>query len=852
VTGALAQRGDRPLPTHARPTHYALSLWLDPAVSRFRGALELELVLAAESTEICLHGEGLRIERAEARVAGGQVDLAVTEGVGGALTLRAQKPLPVGPLTLHLRWSGLVASQPEGLYAVEVEGRGYLFTQFQPLAARRVLPCFDEPAFKATFAVTVHAPAGATVAANGRCLERRADGADVCWRFATTPPIATYLLGLVVGPFDVVEPERRVDDLPIRALTPRGRGHLARFALRLVPPLIDALEHWCGRPFPYEKVDLVAVPDFAAGAMENVGLITFRERLLLVDPDHAPPSDLRWTLLVLAHELAHMWFGNLVTMAWWNELWLSEAFATLLEATMADEVAPAFGIGLDMLRDIGRVMDHDTLAETPPIRHPVTDASGIRGAFDGLVYTKGAAVLQMASVWLGDQVFRDGVRRWLGRHAHRNAATEELLADLDGLTGAPVSTVLRGFFDQPGLPGVQLTSTPDPCLFRLTTRRFCPAGVTLEPGTWAVPVRVRYRDGQGVHTHALLLDAEGAELRTHQPPLWLHLNDNESGYYRWRLPAPLLMALFGPHLTELTPRERTALPGHLWALLEAGDVDAAVLLETLLSLATWPERAVVEATLDCLDRLARRLLPDSHRNAFAARIRAALGPLASRLGLWPRPGEPVADGLLRPAVLSALVRLGDDATVRSALAEHTDQTLLQPHPDPAVATYAWPVAAIAADAHRFSLLCQALADPPSPGHRAILVMALGSIEDPALLPEVLVLFHTPLLRPHDLPTLLRPMGRHRRGREAILRWLDQRFATIAAKAGEGLIAWLPRMMGDVRTTSERAHWEDVFAANERRPPAVDRMLRLSMEAADRNIRLNARALAALRLALDAP
>ena len=845
--------GDRPLTTVARPIHYGLTLWLDPASARFRGVLDLELELAQATTEIRLHGEGLRFEHAEVR--GPSTGLLVTEGPAGALALRAHAPLAAGRHSLHLRWTGAVSSHPEGLYPVEVEGRSYLFTQFQPLAARRVFPCFDEPRFKATLALTVHAPAGHTVAANGRCLERRGDGTEVCWRFATTPPLPTYLVAFVVGPFDVVEAPgglRGASDgepRPLRALTPRGRGPLARFALDLVPPMVVVLERWCGRPFPFEKLDLVAVPDFAAGAMENVGLITFRERLLLVEPGRSPPADLRWTVLVLAHELAHMWFGNLVTVGWWDELWLSEAFATLLEAAVSDEVAPEFAIGLDMLRDVARVMDHDALAEARPIRQAVLDAGDIRGAFDSLAYTKGAALLHMAATWLGPEPFQEGVRHWLRRYAHQTAATPELMDSMERTTRQAVAPVLADFLDQPGVPWVQIDATPDACVFRIQARRFSPAGVSLEARRWQVPVRLRYGDGREEHTLNLLLSNEVEEIRTVVPPIWLHPNADEAGYYRWRLPTHLLTSLAGPRLGELTLRERTALPGHLWALLEAGALDAAVLLETLLSLAGRPERTVVEATLDVLDRLARRLLPDSHRPAFAARVRAVLGPHAARLGLWPRRGEPVGDGLLRPGLLGALVRLGDDPGVRAALSDHADRSLAEPAPDPAVAACAWPVAAASADQRRFSLMCQALSRPPSPGHRALLIHALGCIEDPALLPEALALFHTPLLRAHDLHALLRPMSRHRAGRDAILRWLDARFPAVMTKAGEGLITWLPRIITEVRTASERAGWELLFAPSERRPPGTDRALRPALEAADRNIRLNARASSALRLAL---
>lgn len=809
--------GECPLQGAARPLHYRLSLWLDPAASRFRGELQMELELEVGTDEILMHAEGLRIERAEARVGGGAVALQPRSGTGGALCLSAPRPLPAGVLALELAWSGTVGSHPEGLYRVEVEGRPYLFTQFQPVAARRAFPCFDEPRHKATFSMTVYAPAGALVASNGRGLERRADGPSVCWRFATTPPIPTYLVAVVVGPFDVVALDEA--PVPVRALTPRGRGELARHALEHVPPILASLERFVGRRFPYEKLDLVAVPEFVAGAMENVGLVTFRERLLLVDPARCAASDLRWTLVVLAHELAHMWFGNLVTMTWWDDLWLSESFATLLEAVVADEIAPTFSLGLDLLRDVARVMDQDVLAEARAVRQPVRDGGDIRDAFDGVTYTKGAAILDMARAWVGDAAFQAAVRRWIGRHAHRNATTTRLLEELEVASGEPVGAVLAGFLDQVGLPAVVVEATDDPRVFRVSTERFGPPVGAALPPRWEVPVQVRYGTAAGVHTAAVRASEVPVLLTTTAPPTWLHPNAEERGYYRWRLPASLLASLAGPGRAALSPRELTALPGHLWALLEVGDVDAALLLEALLGLAQRPERAVVEASLDVLDRLAFRLVPDAQRAAFAARVRAALAPRLPVIGLWRRGGEPVEDALVRPALVSALVRLGEDGAVRAAVCARADALLVAEEPDLASAEYAWPLAAASADRRRLDLLTAALARATAPGLRALLVRALGAVEDPLLLPEVLASYLTPLLRPAELHVLLRPMSRHRRGRDAILRWLDARYPAIAARAGEGLLAPLPRIAAAARTTSERNAWAALFAPPSGGPPA---------------------------------
>ncbi|MCA9543482.1 MAG: M1 family peptidase, partial [Myxococcales bacterium] len=325
----------RPLDGHARlgaaarPVQYTLDLHLDPDADCLRGEARITVELAHPTPEVHLHGEGLRIHHALARLPGGRAtELTANLGQNGALCLTAATPLPAGTVELEIHWRCPIGQVPEGLYAVRADDEGYLFTQFEPLGARRAFPCFDEPGFKAPFSVSVRAPRGCTVLANTAAVGRRADGEDLVWVFEETPPLPTYLVAFAVGPFDVVTADSDHSPVPLRVITTRGRARLARYALQVTPRLLKALEAWTGVPYPYGKLDLVGVPDFAAGAMENVGLITFRERLLLLDPERAPVHDRMWAEIVIAHELAHMWFGNLVTMAWWDELWLNEAFAT--------------------------------------------------------------------------------------------------------------------------------------------------------------------------------------------------------------------------------------------------------------------------------------------------------------------------------------------------------------------------------------------------------------------------------------------------------------------------------------------------------------------------------------------
>ncbi|MGB5366953.1 MAG: M1 family metallopeptidase, partial [Polyangiales bacterium] len=449
-----------PLPDGTRPTRYRLSLTIIPEQDRFSGTSAIGIELDAPSASIWMHGQGLDVTAIYATHAAERIRATWTpQTADGVVRVDFQEPLPAGRSTLYVEYSAEFDTPLRGLYRVESAGSAYAFTQFESISARLAFPCFDEPRFKTPFEVTLTVPAGQFAAANTP-VERTIELPDDLQRvsFVPTLPLPTYLVAWAVGPLDVVigptigSTEARPLAIPLRGIAAKGQGERLHHALDRTGRFVLALENYFGIPYPYRKLDLVAVPDFAAGAMENVGLITFREWLLLLDEGRATESQRRAFGYVLAHELAHQWFGNLVTMPWWDEIWLNEAFATWMGNKVMQELHPEYRVELGALASTQRAMRLDSLGSARSIRQPIETNHDIKNAFDSITYEKGGAVLAMFERWMGAETFRDGIRLYLRRHAGGTATSTELLAALDEVSDRDVTPPFLSFLNQPGVP----------------------------------------------------------------------------------------------------------------------------------------------------------------------------------------------------------------------------------------------------------------------------------------------------------------------------------------------------------------------------------------------------------------
>jgi alanyl aminopeptidase len=829
----------------AVPRRYVLDLSVDPAETRFRGEAAIEVALAAPTDHVVLHGGDFAFEKAVAVAGGAERAATPVAGRNGGLALQFAEPLPAGVVTLRFAWTAPLPEVPTGLYRVREGDRWYAFTQFEPLEARDVFPCFDEPRFKTPFAVTLRVPEGDVALANAPETGRRVEGGRAVFTFAETKPLPTYLVAFAAGPFDLVgEGDRRV-------VATRGKGRLAAYMLERTPVVLGALVDWFGSPYPFEKLDQVAVPNFRAGAMENVGLVTYRETLLLLDPAEATPADRFRGQSVMAHELAHQWFGNLVTPAWWDDLWLNESFATWMAGRTMRALWPEYGSYLDAALGKTGVMNLDAQKDARAVRQPIRDGGDVYNAFDGITYGKGAALLHMFEQWIGPEVFQRGVRQYLADHAHGVATTDDLLRALDAASGKPVGATMRRFLDQPGVPLVQAdVACGAQATLTLRQSRYLPAGSDAPQGEpWTIPVCVRSDAGRA----CFVLDAPEKTFPLAKCPAWLHPNADEDGYYRWRVPPEALRALLTTHRARLTPRETAALPDHLRALLLADAVDLDTYLDGLTALAAEPGRQVIGGVTGGLATLHHVAVDASNRAAFAAFVRGLLGPHLRRVGVEPKAGEPLDARLVRPMLVRALAGLGDDAALGARGLEVARRFVADPDAVPAVEVEQWlAIGARDADAALWEGLVAAAERAATPDKRAAAIAALGAVAQPGLLQRSLGLVLDGTLRAQDWRTLLGGLRDEPAVRDAVWSWFTGNYDALVARLGAEAAPRLPSIGAGFCNAGDRARVAAFFADPRRAPDGTARNLGLALESIDRCVRLNERTARALATRLARP
>jgi len=661
------------LPTTVLPRHYRLTLVPDLDAATFAGDVEIDLSVEGSTSAVVLNAAELEIASATLRPGdggAGRTPVAITldEGEERAV-LEFDGPLATGPATLHLSFTGILNDKLHGFYRstfTDQSGveRVVATTQMESTDARRAFPCFDEPEFKATFEITLVVDDGLNAYSNSPVVEEtvRSDGKRVV-RFSPTMVMSTYLVAFVIGPLEHTDPVD-VDGVPLRVVHPLGKGHLTAFALDVGAHALRFFSDYFGIPYPGEKVDMVAIPDFAAGAMENLGCITYRESALLVDPATAARVELERVADVICHEIAHMWFGDLVTMKWWNGIWLNEAFATFMEVLAVDAYRPEWQRWVSFGVEREAAMAVDGLHATRPVEFPVGRPEEAQGMFDVLTYQKGGSVLRMLEQFIGPDVFREGIHDYLVTHAHANTETRDLWDALEAASGRPVARIMATWIDQGGYPLLTVGDgghvTQQPFSYSST-----PGGAI--GSRWQVPILLRTLGSGDDLVESGLLTAAGGTLAGPGEGELL-VNAGGSGYYRVAYSTDAVTRLAG-RLGDLSALERYNLVSDTWAATLAGRAPLADLLRLAAALGDSGERdpsvwSVVIGALGLMDRV----VPDDGRAALAAGVRSLLGPLVASLGWEPLPTDGERTPSLRSGALLALGTIGDDPEVRTEAA----------------------------------------------------------------------------------------------------------------------------------------------------------------------------------------
>jgi alanyl aminopeptidase len=836
---ATAQTDATRLGRDVLPTFESVRLGVDPARPEFTGTAHVELKVVRATSTFALHAEGPVIAALKLRGPAGDVGARQVPGGRGVVRVQTDRPLAPGAYTLDLEFKAPFDPHSVGLYRTQAGADWYAFTQFEATDARRAFPCWDEPSFKIPYQLTLTVPAASLAVSNTPVESETPGGASKTVVFKRTPPLPSYLLALAVGPFDTVPIAGM--SVPGRVVTVKGKSALAAEAARVTPPLLAALETYFGRPYPYEKLDVLALPEFWPGAMENAGAITFRDSILLLDPGRSTASQKKTLSSIMAHELAHMWFGDLVTMEWWDDLWLNESFASWMGDKVTQETFPETNEEVSSVQAIQNAMLTDARLTTRAIRQPVTNAANLLQSADALAYDKGEAVLGMVEAWLGPDAFRRGVLDYMTAHEWKNARAEHLWSALSKASGKDVKAPLTSFLDQPGVPLVS-AEIAGPGKVRLTQRRFLNHGTTAPAATWQIPVGLRWSTGGAASTTTVVLTqpTQTFSLPTSEPLTWLHPNAGERGYYRWHVPRAALTGLAEKGRERLTPRERVGFVGNLAALLDAGDLRGHDYLRLLGSFAADPDPQVLAAVVTGLNRTRTAFVTPELAPHFATYVRNTLGPALERIGPTPKPGEPETVSILRPQLMLWLGREGHDPKVLAQAVSLTATALVDPSSaDPALLTPALQLAAAHGDRALFGEFQKRFEAAKVPAERNRYLAALAAFEDPALIDEALKYSLTPALRPQEVLVVTFSLTQRGSHLDTAMQWVTSNYDVIAGRVPPVVLPFLVYAGGGC--SAERLATARTFFGDPRhQAPGTDKELAKLSEAVKDCLALRAR------------
>jgi puromycin-sensitive aminopeptidase len=739
------------------PRAYRLILEPDLEAAIFAGSVDIDLEIVEPVDAIVMNALELEISSATLTTPDGtEVECAVElDATSERVTLRPAGGVSVGTATVSMTFTGILNDLLVGFYRstfVDPAGvtRTIATTQMEATDARRAFPCFDEPAKKATFAISLVVPAGLAAYSNSPVTSvAELDGGRHLVRFAPTMVMSTYLVAFVVGPFEATEPVD-VGGVPVRVVYPPGKAALAPFALEIAAFSLEYFTEYFGIPYPGDKVDLVAIPDFAFGAMENLGCVTFRETALLVDPATASRNEVERVVDVVAHELAHMWFGDLVTMGWWEGIWLNEAFATFMEIKASDAFRPqwrrwdSFGVEREA------AMAVDGMHSTRPIEFEVISPNDARGMFDVLTYQKGGSVLRMLEQYLGEDIFRDGIRRYLATHAYANTVTADLWAALGEASGKPVDEIMNTWILQGGHPLVRAaggTVSQQPFAYSAAT------GASAIGSTWQIPLLTRPLGGGEPSASILAATPEPLAPGT-------LVNAGGWGTYRTAYGTDELEAI-ASSLGALAPLERFTLVADTWAAVLAGQSELGGYLTLISALGTEIEPSVWQSIHAALAALAR-IVTEEARPALAALTRDLLKPLFDTLGWDGVEGEDENAPTLRATVLTLLGVIGADDDVRAEAVRRFEADIMAGD----IATSVLSIVGAVNRREHFATMLERLRATDNPQVRDRYHVGIASFESPEIGLEAFALCRTEL-RTQDAPYVVRQLLANRNQGEAV-------------------------------------------------------------------------------------
>jgi len=849
------------------PVKYDIQLQPDLENFTFEGIETITLSILQKTKILTLHSRELEIETAKIENIFAQK--ITYDEKKETVNFLFKEFIPTGKTKLTLIFKGILNDKMRGFYrsryAVGDKEHHMATTQFEATDARRAFPCFDEPAQKAIFHVSLVVQKGKTAISNTLPVSVKEHGAGYeIVKFSPTPKMSTYLLAFIIGDFEYVEAKSR-KGVQVRVFTTPGKKHQAKFALECAVKTLDFYEKYFDIAYPLPTLDMIAIPDFASGAMENWGAITYRESALLVDEDHSSLSNKQWVALVIAHELAHQWFGNLVTMEWWTHLWLNEGFASYIEYLAVDKLFSDWDIWTQFsTNDLGVALRLDALLHTHPIEIPVHHPNEIGEIFDEVSYSKGASIIRMLASYLGEENFRDGLRYYLKKHSYKNTETIHLWQAFEKVSKKPVAKMMRNWTSKPGYPVVKASIVKNQ--LSLSQERFFASPISRKKNKnktiWQIPImhspqahflrglsqEIRkqkqypaycFLDRREVRWPSLARQIAYQKVASRESADWLKINFGEAGFFRTAYSKELLEKLKKPiQDKKLIARDRLGIIRDLFALAEAGTIRTTDALEFLPSYKDEDNYTVWLELASGLTRLEQLLALTASKNNLNKLILELFSPLARKLGWEKKKGEAHTDVLLRSLAISRAGRSGDKKIIKEAKTKFT-AILKGKHIDPDIRGAIYGIVATwgqgKESAKEYGTLIKLYKKEPLHEEKNRIGSALGDFKQEKILCETVNFALSKNVRTQDTIGILSSVGANPLGRSIWLKCIKYNWKTFVSRYGDGGHQ-LARLVKAIGASAEEKHlksFKQFFATHD--APGAKRAIQQVIERLEGNV-----------------